>query len=300
MLINEKSKKEPIASTEDVRNYWKKENIPQQWYTSKEPLSLAYFNDIAKERYEKYYPYLKEKAEFQYHAYESVLEIGVGLGTDLIQFAINKSLVYGIDLGKDQIEITKQHFIKKNCKFEDLRVASAENIPYENNKFDLVYSFGVLHHTPNTEKAVDEIYRVLKKDGEAIIMLYAKGWKHYFKRILIHGILKGKLIKYKFNMSKINNEVSEVNGKSPKTEIYTKKKIIKLFKKFKTIEIEKCRLGEFFEYRPYKTLKFPKFIANFFKLLSIESILGENYIIKIKKKEEMGKDNLLNVIFKHY
>ena len=118
MLTNEKSKKEPIASTEDVRNYWKKENIPQQWYTSKEPLSLAYFNDIAKERYEKYYPYLKEKAEFQYHAYESVLEIGVGLGTDLIQFAINKSLVYGIDLGKDQIEITKQHFIKKNCNFE--------------------------------------------------------------------------------------------------------------------------------------------------------------------------------------
>ena len=131
-------------------------------------------------------------------------------------------------------------------------------------------------------------------------MLYAKGWKHYFKRVLIHGILKGKLFKYKFNMNKINNEISEVNGKSPKTDIYSKKRIKEIFSQFKTINIEKCRMGEFFDYKPYKTFKFPKIISNIVKLLCLESFLGENYIIKVKKNNEIGKDKILNVIFKHY
>jgi ubiquinone/menaquinone biosynthesis C-methylase UbiE len=283
----------------DIKYYWEK-NIPQKWYTNKKPYSVQFFNEIAKKRYEIYYPYLKEEAEFSYHPYEKVLEIGCGLGTDLVQFAIHKAEVYGIDIGEKQIEESKLHFQTKNCTYKDLRVGSAENIPYDNNSFDLVYSFGVLHHTLHIEKAVNEIFRVLKSDGEAIIMLYAKGWKHYFKRILIHGILKLKIFRYRFDLDRINNEISEVNGNSPLTKIYTKKEIKKIFNQFKTINIKKYRMGEFFDYQPYKTYKFPQLISNIVKLLSLESFLGENYLIKIKKEEEKGKDSLFNVIFKHY
>ena len=80
--------------------------------------------------------------------------------------------VYGIDLGADQIEITKDMFQKLNLSYEDLKVASAEKLPYENNYFDFVYSFGVIHHTPDIS-AVNEIHRVLKPGGRAVIMIYA-------------------------------------------------------------------------------------------------------------------------------
>ena len=114
----------------------------------------------------------------------------------------------------------------------------------------MVYSFGVLHHTDNIDKAVSEIYRVLKDDGHALIMLYSRGWKHYLKRCFIHGIIKGKIFKYNFNWQKLYNEISEVHGNSPKTLVLTKKQILKLFREFESIEISKDRLGEFFEYKP--------------------------------------------------
>jgi ubiquinone/menaquinone biosynthesis C-methylase UbiE len=298
--MSEIKKKEP--SIEEVRSYWSEKNIPQQWYSKKDKFTKQWYNEIARQRYENYYPYLKKMCEFEYHSGEKVLEVGVGMGTDLLEYAKNGALVYGIDLGPDQIEFSKNLFSTMETKYEDLKVASAEDIPYENETFDLVYSFGVLHHTPNTEKSVDEVYRVLKKDGSAIIMLYAPGWKHYLKRVFIQGIIKGKLFRYKFNFRKLSNDVSEVHGNSPKTDIYTRRRVKKLFKKFDNIEIYKCRLGEFFDYAPYQTIKFPSFIKKLFELFSLEGLIGENFLIKVKKTPDKNlyKDSLINVLFKHY
>jgi len=289
-------------SINEVRNYWSEKNIPQQWYSKKEKFTKQWYNEIARQRYENYYPYLKKLCEFEYHRGETVLEVGVGMGTDLLEYAKNGSKVYGIDLGSDQIEFSKNLFSTMDEKYEELKVASAEEIPYASEKFDLVYSFGVLHHTPNTEQSVKEIYRVLKKDGSAIVMLYAPGWKHYLKRVFIQGILKGKLFKYKFNFRKLSNDVSEVHGNSPKTDIYTRGRIKKLFKQFDHIEIYKCRLGEFFDYAPYQTIKFPTFVKKILELFTIEGLIGENYLIKVKKipNKDLYKDSLLNVLFKHY
>jgi ubiquinone/menaquinone biosynthesis C-methylase UbiE len=129
-----------------------------------------------------------------------------------------------------------------------------KNLPYESNYFDFVYSFGVIHHTPNINTAVDEIYRVLKPGGRAVIMIYARGWKHYLKRCLIHGFLKMKIFKYRFDWQSLYNEVSEVNGGSPLTQILTRRQVKKLFSDFYIESIEKKRLGEFFEYKPYNTI----------------------------------------------
>lgn len=283
-----------------IKNYWNENNIPQTWYSSKKKLSLEFFNEVEKERYNKYYPYLLDLGEFQNHFGEEVLEIGTGMGTDLIQFAKNGSKVYGIDLNEDQIAITKKFFEAKKLNYEDLKIGNAESLPYEDKKFDLVYSFGVIHHTADINKAVSEIFRVLKDDGNAIIMLYAKGWKHYFKRIFIHGILKMKILRYKFNFQRIFNEVSEVNGNSPQTLILNKKKIRELFKEFKNVQIHKTRLGEFFDYKPYQTIKFPKFISFLLYGFGLESIIGENYLVKLSKTKIKSSDSLFNVIFKHY
>jgi 2-polyprenyl-3-methyl-5-hydroxy-6-metoxy-1,4-benzoquinol methylase len=109
-------------------DYWKGKNIPQIWYSEIEPGSVPFYNHVRKQRYELYFPYLKDSAEFKYHDSEKILEVGVGMGTDLIEYARNGSKVYGIDLGTDQIELAKDMFNKLGFTYEDLQVASAEKL----------------------------------------------------------------------------------------------------------------------------------------------------------------------------
>ena len=288
------------AKIEIVQDYWKGKNVPQQWYSQKEPFSLQWFNDLAKKRYKTYYSYLLKDAEFEYHSGEKVLEIGVGIGTDLIQYAKNGAKVYGIDLGKDQVSYTKSNFHANKLKFQDIRQGSAEVLPYDAEQFNLVYSFGVLHHTPDTEGAINEVYRVLEKDGQAIVMLYARGWKHYFKRCFVHGILLGKWFKNGFSWQAVYNDVSEVNGASPKTGVYTKRQVKKMFARFGEVQIEKRRLGEFIEYAPYRSRVLPEFIMNILHMFKAQSILGENWLITAYKKSPPKSKSILGVLFNHY
>jgi len=289
-----------MPTLDEVKSYWKGRNIPQIWYSQKEPLTLQWFNEIRQKRYRLYYEYLTNEAEFNFHSGEKVLEVGCGLGTDLAEFAQNGAKVYGVDLGVEQIELTKLNFHLRNLNYEILKPCNAENLDFEDNYFDFVFSFGVLHHTPDTDKAISEVYRVLNNGGSAIIMLYAKGWKHYIKRCLIHGVLKFKIFKYKFNWQKVYDEVSEVNGFSPKTNVYSKKGIKKLFNNYNVVFLKKKRLGEFFDYPPYNTIKFPGFIKNIFDFLNLEALIGENWIIKISKSESLPKGSFTDVLFNKY
>lgn len=288
------------VTIEKVRAYWGKKNIPQQWYSKKQPFTLAWFNEINYKRYHRYYPYLKEEAEFAYHQNEEVLEVGCGLGTDLVEYAKGGAQAHGIDLGEDQIMLTKLNFNLCGLPYKEIKVGNAENLPFPDGKFDLVVGIGVLHHTPDTAKAIKEIHRVLKPDGTALILVYARGWKHYIKRCLIHGLLKGRYFANRFNWQKVYNEVSEIHGFTPKTAVYTKHQVKAMFKDFPNLEIKKKRLGEFFEYRPYGTVMFPKFIGNIARLLNLEAVLGENWWIRAHKTEPPKDDNLWNVLFKHY
>ena len=261
--------------------YWA-ENPPQTWYSDKKPLSNEWFNEIAYLRYNRYYKYLPSVTEFDSHYGEKVLEIGVGIGTDLVEYAKNGSIVYGVDLTENAIKISEANFKRLKLK-SNLKIANAVSLPYETGMFDLVFCFGVLHHIPNTEKAIQEIYRVLKPDGKAIIMLYAVGWKHIFKRLFINGILRGDL--FRFGYQGTINKNTEPQGNSPLTKVYTKRAIKKLFKDF-DIEITKHRLGEYFDYAPYNTKKFPDIIVKIMYALGLERMLGENWIIKATKSKK--------------
>lgn len=277
-------KKQDIKK-EDIKNYWE-DKAPQTWYSNKNIKEnvLSYFNEIAYKRYHTYYSYIPSIAEFNYHPGEKVLDIGVGVGTDIVSYAKNGSIVSGIDLTENAIEVTKRHLELFNLKAEKLLVSDAENLPFDDNYFDLVYSFGVLHHTPNTDKAVEEALRVLKPGGKFIIMLYARGWKHYFKRLFISGLLRGQLFKYGYEKTVSKN--TEVKGNSPLTYILKKKDIKKIFKNAENVSIKRYRLGEFFDYAPYNTSILPGFITKFFYFFGLESILGENFIIKGFKKDK--------------
>ncbi len=102
-----------------------------------------------------------------------MLEIGVGLGADHQQFAEVGADLWGIDLTERAIEHTQKRFAVFGLPSR-LSVCDAENLDFPDESFDCAYSWGVLHHSPNTPKAIAEVWRVLKFNGQANIMIYNK------------------------------------------------------------------------------------------------------------------------------
>jgi len=289
-----KTKKQKVEK-QTIKEYWE-EHAPQVWYSDKEPLSVEWFNEIEYKRYNVYLEFFNEMFEYKYHYKEKMLEIGCGVGTDLVRFAKNGVMCTGLDLTQFAIETTRAHFEIKNLKYEELLVGDAENLPFNDNTFDLVVSIGVIHHTPDIQKCVNEIYRVLKPEGKAIICLYARGWKHYFKRVFIHGILLGGLIRYGY--SKLINRQTEVHGNSPLTYIHKKKEVKKLFNIFGNVKIYRDRMGEYFDYAPWRSRKFPQWFTNLIYLFTLQKVVGEQFVIKAIKSEPKARISLFKSLFK--
>jgi SAM-dependent methyltransferase len=106
------------------------------------------------------------------------LEAGCGLGIDLLQFMRGGAIVTGIDLMPRSIELVKHRIAIYQLPVEAL-VTDTGHLPFGDRSFDIAYSFGVLHHTPNTRRAVSEAHCILKHGGSAIIMLYHRNSLHY-------------------------------------------------------------------------------------------------------------------------
>ncbi|MCU1486918.1 MAG: hypothetical protein JWN67_3664 [Actinomycetia bacterium] len=101
-----------------------------------------------------------------------VLEIGVGLGADHLQWARSRPRrLVGLDLTERAVELTTQRLLLADFP-ADVRVGDAEHLPFDDASFDVVYSWGVLHHTPDTSRAFAEVARVLRPGGRAFVMVY--------------------------------------------------------------------------------------------------------------------------------
>jgi ubiquinone/menaquinone biosynthesis C-methylase UbiE len=112
-----------------------------------------------------------------------VIEVGCGLGTDAINFARHGARYTGVDLTEASIALVEKRFALEGLT-ANLRVADAEALPFADDSFDLFYSHGVLHHTPDTERAIDEAHRVLRPGGTAMVMLYHKNSYNYYVNIM--------------------------------------------------------------------------------------------------------------------
>lgn len=128
---------------------------------------------------------------------KNVLEIGCGMGSHAALFARFGANYTGIDITSKAIETTNKRLelfsINQNAKAIQV---DAENMPFESNTFDFVWSWGVIHHSSNTEKIVSEIYRVLKPEGDVKVMIYNKNSTRYYLHGLYQGIFKLKFLKY--------------------------------------------------------------------------------------------------------
>jgi len=120
---------------------------------------------------------------------KNVLEIGCGNGADAVMFVNNGATYTGVDLTKAAVCATREHLdlfgLEGSCHLDN-----AENLGFAEESFDLVYSYGVLHHSPEPWKAFSEVYRVLKPGGKAILMLYNKHSLNYCLRIMTYMRLR--------------------------------------------------------------------------------------------------------------
>jgi ubiquinone/menaquinone biosynthesis C-methylase UbiE len=167
--------------------------------------------------------------EFEKFNDKKTLEVGVGLGSDHMLLAQAGAILTGVDLTHRAIEHTKRRFELLGLK-SNLIIADAENLPFSDNEFDAIYSWGVLHHSPNTQKAIDEVYRVLKPGGFAKIMIY-----HKFS-------LVGYMLWIRYGLMKLNPFISLTYIyhhylESPGTKAYSYAEVRKLFDKFNIIEL---------------------------------------------------------------
>ncbi len=174
----------------EVQGFWNKQTCGT-WSSDKEKFSLDYFEDIEQDRY-ALQPEIFSFAEFTRWHGKKVLEVGVGAGTDFLQWVRAGAKVSGIDL-TDQACLHAEHRLSLyGLKAEEIKVGDSENLPFADNTFDLVWSWGVIHHTPNTEKAMSEIVRVLKPGGRAKIMIYHRHSVLAYLFWVKHALLKFK------------------------------------------------------------------------------------------------------------
>lgn len=159
-----------------VRDFWQAHPCGTK-FSDAEMGTREFFERVEAHRYQKEW-HIPEAASFASTHGLRVLEIGCGLGTDGVQFAKAGADYTGIDLTEAAIDLARKNFKQRGLQ-GTFKVADAENLDFADNSFDIVYSHGVLHHTPDTAGAVREINRVLKPGGRAIVMLYHRGSYNY-------------------------------------------------------------------------------------------------------------------------
>ncbi len=176
-----------------VREFWN-ENPCGTKFAQAEIGSVEFFAAIEKHRYETEW-HIPEMAQFPTWHGKKVLEVGCGLGTDAVEFARAGAHYTGIDLTPKSIELVQKRFQQQNLT-GNFQVADAEKLPFPDNHFDLVYSHGVLHHTPDTQKAINEVHRVIKPSGKALVMLYHRNSYNYYGNIMFFRRLGAKALQY--------------------------------------------------------------------------------------------------------
>lgn len=248
-----------------VRAYW--DRRPCNIRHSKAKIGTKeYFDECEKRKYfvESHIP---DFAEFEKWKDKDVLEIGCGIGTDSINFARAGARLTIIELSEKSLEITKKRFEVYQLKASFI-LANAEHLSdyMQGKAFDLVYSFGVIHHTPNPSSIIQEIKKVLKKDGELRIMLYSKFSTKNF-------------------MIRLGKATPEAQAGCPIASTYTKKTIHKLLVGF---DVYDCHKDHIFPYkiREYKEYlyvkKFPWNILPQFIFNQFQKYLGWHYLIRAK------------------
>ena len=264
----------PNVPVEQVRAYWNRRpcNIRHSPLTVG---SAEYFDEVEARKY-FVEPHIPGFADFAHWRGQKVLEIGCGIGTDTINFARNGTEVTAVELSDASLEVAKQRagvfgladrITFHNGNAEEL----AAFVPAE--QYDLVYSFGVIHHSPHPELILDQVTRYVRSGSTLKLMVYNRlSWK-VFWIVLRYG--KGNFAKTR----QLIAEHSEAQFGSPVTYAYTRRELGEMLEQrgFRVREqrvehIFPWRIRDYIEYRYVKVWYFRWLPERLFRKL--EGVLG--------------------------
>lgn len=243
--------------------------------TTAEPGTPAFYEEIEVHRYREEF-HIPLVAEFNEHSGERMLEIGCGLGTDGRQFVQGGANYVGGELSFHSLVLARHGFELFGLPGAFV-CADAENLPFSGDSFDMVYCHGVLHHTPDTERGIQEIYRVLRPGGKAIIMLYARESFTYTVGAQILGRLRLEWTRLRMGRESFNRFVGlppEYRGGLPRwvvinnstdglgnplSKLYTARQLRQMFSIFRDVRLEK----HYFPRRKIPVIgpRLPRFVA---------------------------------------
>jgi ubiquinone/menaquinone biosynthesis C-methylase UbiE len=198
--VNIRPKNNPVANARSIPDLEKpdlKGEVREFW--NSDPCGTRYldgsddFEAHARVRY-ALEPYIPEFAQFASSRGLKVLEVGVGMGADYMEWLKAGAKAVGVDLSESSLAKARQRCETAGYR-PDLRVADAEHLPFEDETFDIVYSYGVMHHSPDTRQCLREAWRVLKPGGHARIMLYHHPSLTGLMLWLRYGIFRGKSLR---------------------------------------------------------------------------------------------------------
>lgn len=269
-------------SSNKVQEFWDKNPCNIRHSPSKVG-TKKYFDEVEKRKY-FVEPHIPEFAKFQKWKGKKVLEIGCGIGTDTINFARAGAKVTAVELSKKSLEIAKKRTkifgLEKRIKFY---LANAEHLSkvVPVRPYDLIYSFGVIHHTPHPEKVIDEIKKYTHKNSTIKIMIY-----HRFAWKVLWILLKfGKGAFWK--LDELIAKHSEAATGSPVTYVYSKQQAGKLLNGFNVLQISvdhifPYSIPEYTKYQYKKVWYFRYLPKEFFRWLEIH--IGWHLLITAKIK----------------
>jgi glycosyltransferase involved in cell wall biosynthesis/ubiquinone/menaquinone biosynthesis C-methylase UbiE len=227
---------------DEVQNQWNENPCGSQYVKEARPHTLDWFLEVEAYRYGSYAPWMPRTMEFAHFAGKDVLEIGGGLGTDLVQFAKHGARVTDLDLSAGHLALAQENFRLRGLSGRFLH-HDGERLPFPDGSFDLVYSNGVIHHTPNAQQVINEMHRVLRPGGRAIVMVYAENSLHYWGRLVWGmGLNGGQLAQGSMgDLMSRSVEITE-NDARPLVKVYTRRRLRRMFGAFREVRIVQRQL----------------------------------------------------------
>jgi len=256
-----------MKDIDSIRSFW--DSRPCNINHSNAPLkSTKYFTETEKRKY-FVEPHILKFAEFSKWNNKKVLEIGCGIGIDASNFVRAGASYTGIELSQKTLDVAMDRFDALNIK-GNFYCGNAEEIdkivPIED--YDLVYSFGVIHHTPNPEKIINNIKKYMSNRSEFRLMLYAK---NSWKAIMIEAGI----------------DQPEAQFGCPIANTYDYGEIRELLKDYNIISIEQDHIfpyvvKDYIKYKYKIAPWFEKMSVNMFRVL--EKTLGWHTLIRCSLK----------------
>jgi SAM-dependent methyltransferase len=225
------------ATITEVKKFWDDRPCNVR-HSSKDIGTKEYFDEVERKKF-KVEPHILKFTEFSKWEGKKVLEIGCGLGTVGANFVINGAEYAGVELSESSLELAKKRFEilgQKGSFYSGNAEELSSFVPIET--YDLIYSFGVIHHSPHPEKFISEIKKYMNENSVLKIMLYAKdSWKNY--------------------MIESGLDQPEAQYGCPIANTYTKQEVINLLDGYEVLSIEQDHIFPY-QVEPYKKGEYTK------------------------------------------